>query len=265
MSTLKITHHAGFFSCCSVKLEQLIIFFNKHKKLPRKVDGSNLFSLYKKQLHKTKMYSKTNQDDITFNYFEHYDNIKNTFIYKKDIDYKNEYQFKSYSSLDYENISPFVKKYFSPSIKVNKIIQYIEQKYNLEDYNNLCVIFYRGNDKSTETNVSDYDLYIEKAKVIMRENENIRFLIQSDETEFIEKLISTFPNNSFYCKDEIRHMKKTLSTVDFVMRDTNHIFSFCFLAITIIMSKCKYIICGSGNCSIWIMLYRGHNNNVYQL
>ena len=30
------------------------------------------------------------------------------------------------------------------------------------------------------------------------------------------------------------------------------------------MSKCKYIICGSGNCSIWIMFYRENANNVFQ-
>ena len=262
MTTLKIKHNAGFFSCCSVKLEKIIEFFNKNKILPQKVDSSRQFGLYKKT--NGTRYIKNN-NDITFDYFIHYNEIHNEIVYKKDIDYKNSYQFENYNSLDYENICPFVKKYFSPSIKVNKVIQYIEKKYNIDDYNNLCVIFYRGNDKSTETKVSDYDAYIEKAKFIMRENENIRFLIQSDETEFIEKLISTFPNNSFYCKDEIRHMKKTLSSVDKVMRKTNHVFSFCFLAITIIMSKCKYIICGSGNCSIWIMLYREHNNNVYQL
>ena len=73
-----------------------------------------------------------------------------------------------------------------------------------------------------------------------------------------------YPNNSFYFKDEIRHMKKQVNTVDVVFQDKNYIFSKYYLAITIIMSKCKYIICGSGNCSIWIMLYRGNSNNICQ-
>ena len=73
-----------------------------------------------------------------------------------------------------------------------------------------------------------------------------------------------FPNNSFYFKDEIRHMKKCNSTVDIKMSSQNYEFSKKYLAITIIMSKCNYIICGSGNCDIWIMLYRGNNNNVIQ-
>jgi hypothetical protein len=73
-----------------------------------------------------------------------------------------------------------------------------------------------------------------------------------------------FPNNSFYFNDEIRHMKKCISSVDYKMSDKNHEFSKYYLAITITMAKCKYIICGSGNCSIWIMLYRENNKNVYQ-
>jgi len=32
----------------------------------------------------------------------------------------------------------------------------------------------------------------------------------------------------------------------------------------LIISKCKYIICSSGNCSIWMMYYRENANNVFQ-
>ena len=64
--------------------------------------------------------------------------------------------------------------------------------------------------------------------------------------------------------DEIRHIPACLSTVDIVMKDKNNLFSKYYLAITIIMSKCKYIICGTGNCSLWIMLYRSNADNVLQ-
>jgi len=139
----------------------------------------------------------------------------------------------------------------------------MEYKYNLL-YNNICVLFYRGNDKIRETKLSNYDDYLIYANLIMKSNPNILFLIQSDETEFITFMTEKFRKNSFYFKDEIRHMNKCNNTVDTLMQDKNYEFSKYYLAITIIMSKCKYIICGSGNCSIWIMLYRGNNNNVYQ-
>jgi hypothetical protein len=77
-------------------------------------------------------------------------------------------------------------------------------------------------------------------------------------------MTNKFPNNSFYFKNEIRHINKCLSTVDKVMKSKNYDFSKKFLAITIIMSRCKYVICGSGNCDMWIMFYRGNSENVIQ-
>ena len=245
-------HNAGFFSCCSVKLDYIVDYINKKLKIPESVDSSDQFERYKKD--------KT--FDITYEYFEHYDNIQDLII-NYPINYYERYQYNDYSKLDYNNIIPVVKKYFSPSKHIINITENIKQKYNIEYYN-VCVLFYRGNDKIIETKLCEYDEYLIYANLIMKNDPNILFLIQSDETEFIEFMTKKFPNNSFYFKDEIRHMKKCKSTVDTIMKDKNYEYSKYYLAITIIMSKCKYIICGSGNCSIWIMLYRGNCNNVYQ-
>ena len=251
-TTVTIHHSSGFFSCCSMRLHEIIKYFNNNKFLPNVVDSSDQFGWYK--LNPSR--------DITFDYFEHYNN-SNNIEYIQNIDYDQDYQFSDYSILDYNNISPFIKKYFSPSLEVNNIIVYLEKKYNI-NYDNICVLFYRGNDKITETNLSSYDDYITYSKELINKNPETIFFIQSDETEFIAKLTSTFPNNSFYMKEEIRHMNKCRSSVDICMKNNIDKFSKCFLAITIIMSKCKYIFCGTGNCSIWIMLFRGNNKNVYQ-
>jgi hypothetical protein len=245
-----ITHNAGFFSCCSVKLSNIINFFNNNKKLPEHVDSSAQFNWYKSNKSR----------DVTYDYF---DSINTSIIHKIDIDYHNEHQFIDYSKLQYKNICPFIKKYFSPSLEIKNIIIDIEKKYDL-NYENICVLFYRGNDKNTETKICGYSEYIIYAKKILNNNPNILFLIQSDETEFIEEMTLRFPQNSFYLKDEIRHMKKCNGTVDILIRNEIEKYSKLYLAITIIMSKCNYIICGSGNCSIWIMLYRENFNNVYQ-
>lgn len=249
-----IKHTSGFFSCCNVKLTEIINYYNIYKKLPSGVDSSQLFGWYKINKH----------DDITFDYFENYNKINNNFLNcNKNINYHWKYQFSNYCILDYNSILPFIEKYFSPSSEIKTIIKNIEEKYNL-DYNNICVLFYRGNDKNTETKICGYDEYIVKAKAILNKNPIIKFLIQSDETEFIEKFTSVFPSNSFYFKDEIRHIKHSNSSVDIVMKQSNYIYSKYYLAITIIMSKCNYIVCGSGNCSIWIIFYRGNNKNIYQ-
>ena len=205
MGVLIIRHDWGFFSCCSVRLHEIIKFFNSNQRLALNIDCSRLYGWYK---------VNTNRD-ITFDYFEHYN--KNFGInIKKNIDYHENYQYKNYSELDYTSLSPFIEKYFSPSTEIKNIIHDINIKYTL-DYDNICVLFYRGNDKNTETTICNYQEYITKAKQILVENPNIVFLIQSDETEFIETIISLFPNNSFYFKDEIRHMNKCMSTVDKTM------------------------------------------------
>lgn len=248
---IKIMHNAGFFSCCSVKLTHIVNFINEHKKLPVNVDSSCQFSWYKQDMNK----------DITYDYFQHYDNIVMEIYFS--INYHWEHQFIKYSDLDYKSLSPLILKYFSPSLEINEIIGKIKEKYNL-NYENICVLFYRGNDKNRETKKCSYDEYLKYTNYIITQNPNIIFLIQSDETEFIEFMTDKFPNNTFYFKDEIRHMKKCDDTVDIRLKSQNYEFSKKYLAITIIMSKCKYIICGSGNCDIWIMLYRGNNKNVCQ-
>lgn len=249
---IKITHNAGFFSCCSFKLNAIVDFINSTKILPAIVDSSEQFDWYKNEKNK----------DITFDYFEHYNMVTDVDI-MGGIDYKHSYQFVNYSNLDYEHITPVIKKYFSPSVEINEIVINIEKKYNLL-YENICVLFHRGNDKNTEAPKCSYDEYLIYVNQLLEKNPKLVFLVQSDETEFIEFITNKFPNNSFYFKDEIRHMNKCNSTVDKKMSSQIYEFSKKYLAITIIMSRCKYIICGSGNCDIWIMLYRGNNKNVIQ-
>jgi len=249
---LFVKHNCGFFSCCSVRLHEIIQYFNSNKKLPDTVDSSYQFMWYKLNTNK----------DITFDYFHDYQKY-GKIEYVKKIDYFHIYQFIDYSRLNYLDISPFIVKYFSPSNEITKNILDMKLKYHV-DYENTCVLFYRGNDKITETSICEYDEYVIHAQEVVKKNPKTKFLIQSDETEFIEKMLSLFPENSFYLKDEIRHMNKCINTVDKLFRDKIDVFSKNYLAITIMMSKCKYIICGSGNCSIWIMFYRGNNKNVYQ-
>jgi hypothetical protein len=246
-------HNAGFFSCCSEKLFYILDYINNNFKLPEIVDSSYQFEWYK--IDKTK--------DITFEYFEHYDNININFDIKNKLLYYWNDQFWNYSNLDYTNLNPIIKKYFSPSKSILHLIDGLEKKYNL-DYNNICVLFYRGNDKITETNLGNYEDFIININLILKNNPSIQFLIQSDETEFIEYMKNYLPNNSFYFKDEIRHMNKCNGSVDLILNYNINEFSKYFLAITIIMSKCEFIICNSGNISKWIMYYRGHNKNVYQ-
>ncbi len=251
--TVKVNHNAGFFSCCSVKLDNIIKYINKNKELPQYVNSSSQFEWYKPTNLKNK--------DITYEYFKK--DQKNIIPdCKKKINYKESYQFSIYKNLDINTIYPIVQKYFSLSDKILKIENNIKNKYNL-NYENICVLFYRGNDKATEVKLPNYNDYIKWGQKILDLNPNIQFLIQSDETEFIEKMKSNFKNHIVF-NDEIRHMSKSNNTVDKIDSSRNFEFSKKYLAITSIMSKCKYVIFGSGNCSIWIVFFRGNANGIVQ-
>jgi len=244
--TLTISHNSGFFSCCTVRLEKIIQYFNKYKTLPYIVDSSAQFDWYRPCTVESYFMTQSN-----------------TIKYTSQILFESWHQFIEYKQINYKSIEPFIQKYFSPTNEIIKIIEKMESKYSI-DYTNLCVLFYRGNDKAREIKLHSYDTYIKEAKQLKKLYPELMFLIQSDETEFIEILSKEFADSSFYFKNEIRHIKKSDTTVDKVFKEENHIFSKYFLAITLIMAKCKYIICEPGNCSLWISLYRGSSNGIIQ-
>lgn len=252
---IKITHNYGFFSCCSMRLNHIVAFINSHKKLPNHVDSSQQFIWYKKNIN----------EDVTYDYFENYNNIK-TLKIPLSINFNHTYQFINYSKLDYKNITPLVKKYFSPSDKINKTINNLEKKYNFI-YDNTLAVYYRGTDKDQEMGTLSstiFDEYYKQITEIINKNKNIRILIQTDTAQFIDyinsknmKNILIIDENEYVYSNKGIHKCPKTST-------SNYYHMLNFLSIILIMSKCKYIICNSGNCSLWIMLYRGNGKNIIQ-
>ena len=243
---LKVAHEGGFFSCCSLRLYYLILFFNKYKQLPKLFDTTGFYTWYKQN---------NSTDDITFNYFKHYN----------ENDYHECYQYKNYKELDLKRLSLFIKKYFIPTDDIRTIQKTIETKYNI-DFENTCVLFYRGNDKATEFKPPPFDAYLVQVKEILKKNPNIKFIVQSDETNFLNYMkTQPFSDRITIFYDEIRHMYKKNNTVDKVNQEQNYGYSLKYLAITLIMSKCKYVVCNTGNCSIWIVFFRNNTDNIIQL
>jgi len=258
---LKLVHNAGFFSCCSIRIFNIISYFTEHKSLPKEIDCSGLFNLYK--INKS--------TDITCDFFildklKHDEHILDNIIYEKHIHIdKWNFQFDNYKNVDYKSILPFVNKYFSPSQQIIDIRDDLILKYNI-DVNNCIAIYYRGTDKQNETEIDCFDSYYNKLiEIIEKEsNKHIQILIQSDSAQFLDfmkekcvnkNIIIVRENSSTYSNNGIHYQKNGKENY----MDIQTLYS-TFL----IISKCKYIICSSGNCSIWIMYYRGHCYNTYQ-
>jgi hypothetical protein len=251
IAELVIDHNAGFFSCCSVRLTQIVDFFNDKKRLPVKIDTSAQFYSYK----------NNSSDDIDQEFFK--SDLITTIKSNTSVRHHWDYQFLPYGDLDFNGVYPFIKKYFTPSVKVQTRIKEIEQKYNIE-YDNTIAVLYRGNDKQTETKIASYDIFVQKAIELQRKYNNATFLVQTDEIEFHE-YFSKHINNSVVLQ-ELPMMHKNTSRVihTFLNIADRVLFGINLVAIINIISKCSHIITHSGNCGIWCILYRNSVKNVHQ-
>lgn len=256
---IKIIQHPGqgFFSCCTIHLQRILTFFNTYYRLPKHVDSTEQFIFYKTPQNWSQ--------DIKPDYFDA--NIQENISWKgqevKVTDLDVEEQYSDYRHLNFMALAPFIRRYFSPSTVIQELIEGLQEKYSM-NYANTCVLFYRGNDKASEVTLPRYERYLEAANAILQQHPQMRFLVQSDETEFLELMKRTYPTQTVIFQDEIRHMPRTMTTVDKVFRHQNAVMSKFYLAITYIMSRCRYVVCNSGNCSFWIVVFRGNTDGVVQ-
>lgn len=251
---LKINHSAGFFSCCTIKLEEILKYFNTYKKLPSKIDGTSLFDMYKQV---------NNESDITNIFFTQKDYNINYNSDIKTTSSDSEQQFSNYKLLNHTQLNPFIKKYFTISQKIQNNVEYLEKKYNL-NYNNLCSIYYRGLGKSVETNSGTYDEYLKKAKEIENKHPNIIFLLQSDESEFYSYMKKHLKNTIELDSSSVSNNTDTPDYFSTLSKNERLPHAIKFLSVIYILSKSKYIITSSGNTGLWICLFRGNSNGVIQ-
>lgn len=155
------------------------------------------------------------------------------------------------------------QKIFSPSDLINKIIYSIGKKYNIVSDNTLAV-YYRGTDKFIETRIASFNDFYNKIIEIVNINKDINILLQTDTAQFIDYINDKNLKNVVIIDENKTSYTNKGIHVEQRNNNTNYQDMLYFLSTIIIISRCKYIICSSGNCSMWIMLYRENNKNVIQ-
>jgi len=251
MSTLKIKHNIGFFSCFSMRFDDIVRFYNANEYLPDYIDSSEQFAFF-----------KYHPIDLTYLFLKDNHNI---YPYDKvDKVLEETVQYIPYSELKLQQLLPFVDKYFTPSDYITSIQRYYENKYKV-NYWDTCGVFYRGKEKSVEMSMGTYEEFINKAREILKINPNIRFCVQSDEVEFVDKFLKSVPN-SFQIEETVKIKREEYTTAIpfFLPQIARSYFISLFFAATLVMSQCKYLITHSGNCGLWAILYRGNTKNVSQ-
>lgn len=253
---LKTIHNAGFFSCATIRLLDIILYFNEHKQLPDEVESSEQF-----------LYYKTSPGDNLIPYYYDATTEKNHPItVQAPVTIRMDcmaIQFDSYRNLDFENINPFVQKYFTPSSVVTAMVKNMVEKYKL-NFENLCSVFFRGNDKQNEMKIPSYQAFIDKAHEIKNKNPNIKFVVQPDENEFLNEFLLHFPDSIYF--EETPMLKKSNTAMFFELPiPLRAEYGMKFFAAVLILSKCAHVITHSGNGALWLALYRNNVANLHQI
>lgn len=248
--TLTITHNSGFFSCSTIRLCEIINYFNAHKVLPDEVDSSKQYNYFKDNLSDDLTKIIYSDNDISINYLEDIKFSKSNY----------ENQFSNYSEINFNVINPFITKYFLTSPIVNQRTDYFINKYNF-NLSKTIGVFYRGNDKITETNIGSYETYLYKMYELLNKNPDFTILIQTDDQDFINFCYGKIP--FIFFNELVRLPNKSNHVVHYYLNNKTD-FAINFLSVTKIMSMCEILITHSGNCGLWAVLYRQNTNNVHQ-
>ena len=253
-------HNAGFFSCCTVRLNYICSFIEKNKRLPISIDAKNQFKIYKKKL----------EEDLNPLFFNN-PIVSSTAISFKPIKFPNYLWRMNYTLpnlFDFNILNFLIKTYFNPSETVIQYHKEFENKNKL-NYSNLAAIYFRGNDKRNEFQCPEYQTVISKANLLLSQNPNIKFLVQTDEAEFKQAFCSKFPEKCVV-NDELPCLNKTLwkgvhnRNYEFEHLIEKSLLAVRFFSMVLALAKCRWVITTTTNVSLWMMLYRGNVANVYQ-
>tara|TARA_B100002019_G_scaffold292594_1_gene316279 strand:+ start:1885 stop:2256 length:372 start_codon:yes stop_codon:yes gene_type:complete len=94
-----------------------------------------------------------------------------------------------------------------------------------------------------------YKMYLLQVEEIINQSSGLQVLVNSVDNGFLEYMRENMHMDCVYLDNEM---------------ENREIFSKKCLAVVMLMSKCKYIVCSSDECSLWTMYYRGNSTNVYQ-
>lgn len=244
---LKVTHNAGLFSCFSQRLSAIISYANKNQIFPQHIDSSEQFSMYK----------PSPEIDVSNILIK---SIDSSIQYREHLHFTD--QFTDYAKLNFSALNPIISKYFSISDTVKERLNYLIQAYDI-DFFDTCSIFYRGNDKRLECELATKETFIEKASIIKKHNKNIKFLVQTDDSSFLEAFQNQFQDSiSFRELHTIADGSMSVSASLPQHQRLHH--AIDLLAAVNVVSRCKYLVTHSGNCGFWACLYRGSSEGIIQ-
>lgn len=249
-----VNHNSGFFSNCSVSLHDAIQYIKQTNKIPN-INFSQTFTWYR----------DTPTDDVYNSCFKFNPNIQIDIQKNKKINMNRGSRFDYKKEMILE-LQPYIDRWYRPNDIVLNIEKEFKSKYNI-DFDKTLAICYRGGDKITEIKSPDFAKFSEHVLDILKNNNLNRVFIQTDQEQYKNYFYSNFSDVDAFHLEEM----PTTTGIEHVVRPGKNILNTNkllhaqqFLAVTQLISKCKYLINHSGNVARWLILYRGNTNNTIQ-
>jgi hypothetical protein len=104
---------------------------------------------------------------------------------------------------------------------------------------------------------------LDKVMEIKNQTPDKKLLIQTDELEFCEYMLSHFPDSIVI--HETKKIKRANTTIAYITPLGERVITAQnFLSVMYLMSETSSIILNSGSVGMWVCLFRGNSNDVYQ-
>jgi len=174
-------------------------------------------------------------------------------------------QHRRYALNKLELLVPFLEHWFTPSKEVQHISLRLKAKYKINLEQTIAVV-YRGTDKYTEVQVSDVQSYLDLARHLLKKHSDHRLVIQTDQLQVRDLFLQKFGercvafnempvNSGAIAVHSMNEHELGMSKLDFAKT---------FLAVSTLLSKSHVLVNHTGNTGLWLSLYRGHTQNMFQ-
>jgi len=251
-SKITILNEGGLFGTCSLTLLKLNEVYPSARRISVSWEKQNCLRDPGEE-----------KKNIFYDYFTRQENFNPTELEKFETFNYNQIFF---NKIEFEKVNLYIKNYFTPVKLVKTKMDELIKKYSI-DFDNTLVIYYRGTDKWTEVPPLDISLFIKEAKKILKKEPMLKVLVQTDDYFAQEECKKEFGKKAIVLDDlPATKEKKAIHLLTTKERGSlNKEFNLTFLAVVLLMSKCKYVINSLGNVSLWTVFFRGNVNNIVQL
>jgi len=250
MNQLDCMWNCGFYSNQTQAFLSLLILLS-HGIEPNTINYSMGFKRFKKDKNR----------DI-FSDFYKIDFTKKIKLFKKHplLD-ENKKQFGLY---DFDYYNQIVNKFFNPSDLILDRKRFLLQKYNINPKETISIL-YRGTDKYTEVRLSSPENYLNVVKQLLQITKLNKVLVQTDQTQVLDYFKSELGDIvvSFDETPSTSGLDAMNTVIENEGKDTMDWMQWFDAALRCV-SECSYVINHTGNCGLWMNLYRGSIDNVFQ-